>query len=308
MNPVLEGIDNEILFCCNIHKLKYENQVHDFISCFQKEYEYETEKILEYLRIDENINLGVDVINKIILKNSWTGWELCDLAPVLKINPLEYFPLAVIAYNAIHLTDDGIDGHISYESIKCGSYYNYLLENSFCEREASALSGLAGMGILNSCIKRLNDKNFFDAASIILRLSNYVFTGMFSESLQKKRLTEDLYFKIIQRKSVAYQMILDHTFLLNVNQTLRKQLLGITSQIVKLGQMIDDLVDIDDDSNKKNFSIINVNGMTKEKLAFKIIEQLNATWSLCKECDNELINVLALRLRNWINIYKSHIN
>jgi hypothetical protein len=308
MIKILEQIDNEVKRSQYRHKKLFGSQVDKFVSTFQNKYENETRLILNHLSKIDKLNIGYNVLYDILIKNRWAGWELCNLAPVLNVYPVEEYPIAVIAYNALHLTDDGIDGHTNYEHINQTSYYGYLLNNNFNQREASALSAMMGMDLLNTCIKRLNEKGLRNSADIILRLSNNVFTGMLGESLYTKPLTEELYYKIIKRKSVAYQMILDHIFLRTIDVSLRSKLLVINSFIVKMGQLTDDLMDQSDDTKHQNFSIMYVEGISKEKIINNIIKLIQTVWDLCLQLEDKLKDAFAVRMADWVRLVKEELN
>jgi hypothetical protein len=303
----IEKLDNEIQGAIARHKKHYGNEVEKFVSEYQKEYVKETKIILNFLS-GTGINTGYEVLYEILINSSWTGWELCDLAPILNVYPLEDYPIAVVAYNSIHLIDDGIDGHIKYEQINKPSYYGYLLNNKFKEQEASALSAMIGMGILNSCIKRLCEKSLRDSANIIMRLSNIVFTGMLGESLYTKPLTKELYQKIIKRKSIAYQMMLDHIFLKTINSQLRRILLENNYFIVQIGQLIDDLMDEGEDSKNKTFSILQVEGINKDMIVSDIIKLIESLWQNCSRLEGKIKDVFAARIIDWIRLLKANIN
>lgn len=286
------------------HHSRFKNQVEQLIFRIEEEYKKEVREILSFLTRDKKlaaiISPGYKILEKILIDNRWVGWELCDLGPVLNLQPVREFPIAMIVYLAVHLIDDGIDGHEVYENTGGKSYYGYLLEEKLGERESSALSAMVGMAIINASLRRLMEKNIYDSLHTLLRLSSQVFAGMMAESLYPAPLTLGTYRQVIRSKAIAYQMILEHVFLQQAPQDLRSELLKLRSRLIEIGQMTDDLTDEKVDLSSNRFTILAVKDMSREKLIPLIHRSMDELWCSCNRISPELKDAMGKHLFNWV--------
>ena len=301
-----QKLEKEIVQAKKRHRSHYGAQVRELVSQVEIEYIKEVSYVLDFLVKDRHLNEIIDsgkkILETIFISNRWVGWELCDLGPPLNIWPVEEFPIAMIAYVAIHLVDDGIDGHLEYKALGKQSYYGYLIENHLNNRQASAISAMLGMAVFNASVRRLNKKNIRSASDILLRLSSNVFVGMMAEAFSHSRVSLESYKEIIRRKSIAYQMILDHVFLTNVSIQIRSVLLELNARLVEIGQLTDDLIDEEDDLSMGRFNILMVPDMNRTKVLQMILVSLQELWQECRSLTAELRDVMAVRMADWVRL------
>lgn len=299
-------LQSELVKAGECHRMRFKDKVYTLISGVEEKYNRDVDECLHFLKKDNDtfpvVQGTYTTIRNILLSNSWVGWELCDFGPVLNIDPLDDFPVAMIAYTAIHLTDDGIDGHKLYKACKVKSFYDYSLEMGKGERESSALSAMMGMAVYNSCIQYLRKKQQQMVVETLLRLSCHIFSGMLNESIHTKPLSADSYKKIIKSKSIAYQMLLEHVFLKSLPSGKRTALLVLRSKLVEIGQLTDDLIDEKDDIRLNQFSIFLVPEMNREKLLMLILDAMGKLWDDCSHQENDIKNIMGLHLSNWIKL------
>lgn len=288
------------------HKERYGAQVDELIGTLQREYSSVCSTVVSFL--DGNVELRPllhpvhELLNDLLQRNGWNGWTLCDLAPPLGFVPPATYPYALVAYNALHLIDDGIDGHTLYPAIQTPSVYGYLLDQHFGQRESAALSGMLGMALLNEVSRILLQKNETSIAETLLRLSCRVYTGMFGESLAERPLRRDVYDHLVSYKSIAYQMFLDHVFFQSVPAPLRSQILTVNAGLVRLAQLIDDLGDEQNDLENGCMTVLSVRGVTRENGLSMATEMVEQVWTDVLRLPEGPRNATATRLVEWVRL------
>lgn len=302
--PSLAEIHNDIRVASEQHKQTYGEKNTELLTALQKSYSDTCAQTLSFLahtsQLAPLLQPVYQLANTILQRNSWIGWELCDLGAVLDIAPLHTYSYAMVAYNALHFLDDGIDGHSRYTAIDTQSIYGYLLERGMSTQEAAAASGMLGMAISNEAIYALLRSGYSEEARILLRLATRVYTGMFAESLTKHPASLATYQHIVAYKSIAYQMFLDQVFLHDVQPFLRTQLLRINASIVRLGQIVDDLMDDADDKASGCMSILAIPTMERSTSIVIATKTLADIWADAQQLPSALCNAIATRIAEWV--------
>lgn len=302
----LARIQTDIQAASQQHKQAYGEKTSGLLAELQEHYSNTCAQTLSFLahtsQLAPLLQPVYQLADAILQRNSWIGWELCDLGAVLDIAPLHTYSYAMIAYNALHFLDDGIDGHSCYTAIDTQSVYGYLLERGMSKREAAAASGMLGMGIANEAIYALLRSGYSEEARTLLRLSTRVYTGMFAESLTKRPPSLAVYQHIVAYKSIAYQMFLDQVFLHSVQPFLRTQLLHINANIVRLGQIVDDLMDDADDRATGSMNILAIPAMKRSTSIVIATKTLVGIWSDTQKLPSTLRNAMATRIVEWVHL------
>ncbi len=255
----------------------------------------------------EIIEYDLRFVADVLKKKSWFAWYLYQFTPVLALQPSVSFGYTLIAYNALHLLDDSIDNHRESKHIRQTTYFGDLLKRNKNEREAAALNAMVGMLFINESVSQLEQLGDGDTAERLLRLSGVTYGGMLAELTHTQNLTEKQYWKIIKRKAVAYQMMLEHHFF-KESKAVFTPLISCNAKILKLAQLVDDLTDWDDDLQARNFGMSLISGMTREKLMQHIEEALTAAWQACEAFEPPLRNALAKRLQPKLEILNKQLS
>jgi hypothetical protein len=292
------------------HKMQYGTQVDELIGTLHQDYLRVCSELLSFLDNDKHLAHLLQPVREhlteLLQRNGWNGWTLCDLAPPLGFTPPTAYPYALFAYNALHLVDDGIDGHTRYPAIQTRSIYGYLLDEQLNERQAAATSGMLGMALLNEVIRTLLQNNENGIAETLLRLSCRVYTGMFGESLTERPLSHEVYHTLVSYKSIAYQMFLDHVFFHTVPFPLRSRILAVNAGLVRLAQLVDDLGDEQNDLAENCMTVLAVRGVAREQCLSMATEALEHVWSDVQSLPDGPRDATATRLVEWVRLLQQN--
>jgi hypothetical protein len=216
----------------------------------------------------------------------WVGWGPCELGPPIDLHPLDEYPVALIGYLGCRLMDDGIDAHSDYKG-RVPSLFGHLA-GELSVQKAGALSVMTGAWILNASLRRLVGQDCLDAAAIILRLSTQVAPGVLAEALCQRSISLDVYQSIVQRKSVAYDMMLNQIFFRQMDSRIKPALLAALASLSKSGQWLNDLGDAADDHSRGQMNLLAVLNKDRTAVFETIIESLQ---KLCEK-NNSLPSAL----------------
>lgn len=307
----IAAIRHEADLCFRRHKERYGPQVDAVIGTFQNDYDAVCRETTAFLDNGTEAEFLLRPVREhvatLLQRNGWNGWTLCDLAPPLGITHPGAYACALLAYNALHFLDDGIDGHLRYEAIQTDSLYGRLLDDGLGERQAAAVSGMIGMALLNETVRLLLGRRETEAADTLLRLSCRVYTGMVGESLAERPLTAEAYHHLVAYKSVAYQMFLDHIFFREVPMPLRSHILGVNAGLVRLAQLVDDLADEAGDLADGCMTILAVQGMDRGHVLCMATEALERVWTDVLSLPDGPRDATATRLVEWIRLLQQHL-
>ncbi|HEX6180470.1 MAG TPA: class 1 isoprenoid biosynthesis enzyme, partial [Chitinophagaceae bacterium] len=190
----------------------------------------------------------------------WVNWNIAQIGPVLFEHTApasERLSLASLAYASGRLIDDGFDNHEDFKG-KLSTLVGFLRER-FSGRPyhaACAQSVFAGLHLFHHVLLRLRELGHQEAAMELSKLFNIASVGLLAECQAGDTLSREVYFQIVRRKSVAYNMMLYKPFLQGTDPVVRNQLLSFFAEMDELAQMINDLIDIDEDQQKDSMNML----------------------------------------------------
>ncbi len=306
-----EGILQDILKCAEEHRQAYEDEVQRLIRTYDRQYKDLVGDVLDGCigsLGDHGDITGPYLlqVRRLLANKSWFAWYLYSFSPVLDLTPDHTFFYTFLAYNALHLHDDSLDGHEYSDHANCQTLYGLMVDQGRNVRESSAVSAMVGMLLINECLKALNKSEVVEPAMNLVRLTRITFGGMLAEFTYLDDLGLEEYWTIIKRKAVSYQMILEHVFFSDLEQSFRSKLLSTNASILNVSQLADDLDDWKNDVDNRNFGVSHIRGFSREKLMKKIDENISIAWTNCLAFDKKVKNALAFRIRPIIGIIQNH--
>ena len=302
-SDVLKEFAEELENKVEKHNEKYRDEVVEIITDFENKYSQNLKKLLSIL--DNNLNLVIESkqISKVTYDYlngmRWVGWGNYQMAPPLGINPVEEYSYTIIIYLSARLIDDAIDGHIDFKKLMKTLYGSLVSETN--EREAAGLCTMVGNLVYQNALRFLIKGGHGESAEILMQLYSEVIPGALMEAFVKDNANYDLYAKIIKRKSVAYDMMLNKIFFGKVEPNLQEYLINILSEFSETAQWLNDLMDYEDDKQRKQLNILNDYGINKYSLYSKISNSLHDIWGKTNELDKDLQNAMAARLIDPLN-------
>ena len=253
--PVSESILDELQTRASEWTLKRHSSIHQFIIQTEEKYTSEIDRFLHIYRADKLLGPilqpVLEEIREYLLWMRWVGWNISNLGPALYQDPAaptQRLGLAMLAYVAGRLIDDGMDNHKVYKGHRrtlvaiVSDRLPRVPDNTGCLQ-----SVFIGFCLFNYALRRMHDSSFPKCAHIVHQLFEVSSVGALAECYVSATISEDLYRDIIRRKAVAYNMILYKPFLIEIEDKLRLQLLEILATMDELAQIVNDYGDIEED-------------------------------------------------------------
>lgn len=228
-----------------------------FIRQTEKRYAAEVEGFLDLYRREKSLGrvLGpvLEEVGSYLLWLRWVGWNIANLGPALFKDveaAAERLALSMLAYVSGRLIDDGLDDHESFKGHR-ESMVGLLRRRlpPARARLACAQSAFIGFCLFHHAVRRMEECGQHECARIVSRLFDVSSAGVLGECFAGPEVDAELYWQIVRRKAVGYNMILYKPFLVGVEEELRLQLLGVLAGMDELSQLINDYYDVEEDSS-----------------------------------------------------------
>jgi hypothetical protein len=302
MKQEMEQLGNELATAVEAHRERFGEEVITLIGEVERSYSVAIRDIVAAFASNSSIvpvfeNLG-DATFTYVTSMRWVGWGNCELGPPLHLHPVEEYALAMAVYISARLIDDAIDGHDNYKGYM-PTLYGFIREQTK-EREAAGLGSMMGALLSQAALRRLLRTGHREAALILLELYADVIPGALAETLARGRGSPDLYKAVVQRKSVAYDMMLHRSFLRTAPHELQLPLLHFLGQYSETAQWLNDLNDEEEDKEREQLNIVTLSGMCREHTQQRIASSFRALWQQACTLPEPVRNALAVRLRDPI--------
>jgi hypothetical protein len=286
-----------------IHSKKFGNEVVELITRVEKRYAENVEKILSILDNDLNLQIDSNTLKEetynYLNNMRWVGWGNCQLGPPLMLNPIDEYSYAIIIYLSARLIDDAIDGHVHFKNFM-KTLYGYLV-TKVVEREAAGLCTMMGNMVYQNSLKNLIKENYIESANILIQLYSEIIPGALMESFVKGNADINLYEKIIKRKSVKYDMMLNKIYFRTLEPSLRDFMIELLSEFSETAQWLNDLMDYEDDKSRNQLNILNNFEINMYSLYGKIANSFDNIWLKTGILNKDLQNAMAARLIDPVN-------
>lgn len=235
------------------HVAAFEADVAGFVATLEQLYAGHVSQIVGGLRRDSVLRRDLegvaDRLESYLRWLSWSTWNVARLGPPLHVDSgatATRLSLAAVAHAGLRLVDDGWDEHETYK----GRRPTLLaaakaLRPDASPAAASVLSAFLGFWVYESAVSRIDAASPPFAADV-RRLFDAVAVGVVAEWASPE-VTRAVYERIVQRKSVAYSMILYKALLKDVAPDLAERVLALLAEMDALAQVVNDIQDRDDD-------------------------------------------------------------
>lgn len=304
---LLENAQREIKSSCKDHKQQYRNEVVTLLRDVEQAY---TIVIHEMTSLFAKNGAVVPLLHELstatntyLTSMRWVGWGNCELGPPLGIYPVQEYALAMAVYTSARLIDDALDGHAHYKGLM-PTLHNFLCTTT-TEREASGLGSMMGSFVAQEAFRQLINKGYSDTALLLFQLYANVIPGAMAELCVQGNHSIELYNAIVQRKSVAYDMMLHHTFLRTVPNHLQTPLLQFLAEFSEVAQWLNDLMDREDDWQRQQLNFLHTAHIDEMTASLRIAEAFLQLWDKACTLPNHLRNALAMRLHDPITVLLS---
>jgi len=232
----------------------------------------------------------------------WVSWNVSNLPPVLYENTTdasERLALAMLAYSAGRLIDDGLDNHDTFKGHRATllaslrKYVPHLSVGASC-----AQSSFLGFCIFNYALVRMRGCKQQATASIISRLFEEMSPGVFAEGIGPRKLSRATYLRIIRRKAVYYNMMLYEPLLREVDRELRAKLLGILASMDELAQILNDYADWEADKRDGQMNAFVLGLYTRDDLPVEVRLRIRKLWTAVLGLPSSLQDAVAAMIEN----------
>lgn len=293
-------------------------------SCKQHEERYRDEVVLLLRDVERAYTTAIGDITSIFAKNSafvplldelrtststyltsmrWIGWGNCELGPPLGIRPVEDYALAMAVYTSARLIDDALDGHTHYKGLM--PTLHHFLCQYVEEREAAGLGSMMGCFIAQEAVYRILNRCPPDTALLLLQLYAEIVPGAMAEILAQGMHSADVYKAVVQRKSVAYDMMLHRVFLQTAPHDIQTILLQFLSVFSETAQWLNDFTDRDDDLQRQQLNFVHSTGIDEKTAYNRIAAAFIRLWHKARILPAHIRNALAMRLRDPVALLLS---
>ncbi len=229
----------------------------------------------------------------------WVGWGNYEFSDALQLEVDDEFPLAIMAYLSARFIDDAIDGHPNYKD-KCATVYGHLAEK-YAPHQAAGACTIIGNMLLNHALLALKKAGHHASAAKVAKLYSFIIPGALAESFVKNDYSIDVYNKIIQRKSVAYDAVLHQVYFARVVPPYNHTLVQMMARFSELAQWLNDFEDEEDDLLREQLNILQARMMNPYAVTMKIYQGVECLWKQCEKMPPNLKQVWAKRLSDVMN-------
>ncbi|HSS75593.1 MAG TPA: hypothetical protein VLV54_02510, partial [Thermoanaerobaculia bacterium] len=263
------------------HKERFQERVHRFLDKYHVEMRLEVTRLATVLRRDEHLGAHLvpiaDALDDYVYWMRWSGWLAAQLAPPLELEEEEdarRFAVAVTTYLGARLVDDGFDDHPHFK----GKHPTVLgvLVQSYPDLPRSVLqcsSALLGFWVLHQGLQRMRQLGCESCADNTAQLFSRIPPGALAEVLCRQEVTRAEYKRIVQRKAVAYDMILYQNLLAPVESGTRRRLLTALAGASEIAQYLNDFMDLKDDGQRHQPNLLRCGFETSESVWGACLDQ-----------------------------------
>lgn len=300
MKEEMQRLSNELAAAGETHRQRFGEEVISLIGDVERSYRVAVRDIAAIFAAHSAIvpifeELGNSASNYITAMR-WVGWGNCELGPPLRIRPVEEYALAMAVYISARLIDDAIDGHHDYKGYMA-TLYGFIQQHK-AEREAAGLGSMMGALLAQAALRRLLRTGHNEAATVLLELYAEVIPGALAETLARGRGSAGLYRAVVQRKAVAYDMMLHRIFLRTIPDTIQTPLLHFLAQYSETAQWLNDLNDVEEDAKRGQLNIVTISGNDTEEVQRRIASSFRHLWEQAHSLPEPVRTALAVRLRD----------
>ena len=258
----------------------------DFIRETEERYDIEIDAFLNLYRKNRTLNVVLSPflreIGEYLSWLRWVGWNISNLGPILYENTsvvCERLALAMLAYAAGRLIDDGFDNHETFKGHRKNLVGALRSRNkSMPLYQICVQSAFIGFNLFHFALRRMRECSQIKCAEEVGHLFEVTSVGVIAECLVGPKVDIHLYRQIIRRKAVAYNMILYKPFLTGLDSNMRLSILKILANMDEVAQVINDFHDIQEDRERGQINAFNYGIYDRTSLKseiFSLIKQLN---------------------------------
>ncbi|HEX4966715.1 MAG TPA: hypothetical protein VF173_38245 [Thermoanaerobaculia bacterium] len=246
------------------HHERYRQRVYAFLEKYHAAYRAEITRAADSLCRDDllrpHLSPLAQALDQYLYWLRWGGWLSAQLAPPLALEAEEdarRLAVAVMTYLGARLVDDGMDDHRDFKR-KQVTVLGTL--ERLCPRGSPAAlccaSALLGFWVLNHGQRRFRQLGLDVCADTTAQLFARIPPGALAEVVCGAAITRDEYARIVQRKAVAYDMILYQNLLAPADPRSRGPLLAAVAISSEIAQYLNDLMDLEDDAGRRQLNLI----------------------------------------------------
>ena len=282
--------------------------IHRFIVLAEEKYTSEIDRFLHVYQADKRLgpilHPILEEIREYLLWMRWVGWNVSNLGPALYQDPTaptQRLALAMLAYVAGRLIDDGMDNHKIYKGHRktlvaiVSDRLSRAPDNTGCLQ-----SVFIGFCLFNYALRRMHDSSFPKCADIVHQLFEVSSVGALAECYVGPTVSEDLYRDIIRRKAVAYNMILYKPLLIETEDKLRLQLLENLATMDELAQIVNDYGDIEEDQKGNQMNAFTHGVFDVAALESEVLLRMQELLTSTSRLPSSIQDALATMLNNTI--------
>ena len=298
----LKKMAAEVDASCGHHRWRFGDAVTTLMRQISLEYENQVGNILTtlYGRVlrKDCCSPSHDALLDYLISMQWVGWGDCEFGPPLDLaEDSEIYALSLIAYLGARLMDDAIDHHLDYKG-RFQSFYGCQAK-ALGEPKAAEISSTAGHFLITASLRRMIKLGCPGAASAVMQLYNHVFAGALCETLSSNRPIDiGLYRSVVRHKAVAYDRILHIVFFRKAEPLVRDRILSFLASHSEASQWLNDLCDEVDDRSRNQMSMLNVSGMSREKIVDTVLNAFLELWRKSSDLHPDIRNAMAVRLND----------
>jgi hypothetical protein len=246
---------------------------------------YATEIDLFYDRYRSDLSLRaytdplLEEVREYLFWLRWVGWNATNLLPLSDERDDEdlahAFSRHLLAYAALRLVDDGLDGHTTYKDVRTTLVPFVEARRSPAARHPEAYSVFLGLCVFNFARQRIDERSS-PCALGVARLLDRAAVGVLAEGCADAITDEKAYEQIARRKAGAYNLMLYLPFLCALQAEEQQRLRGALVEMDVLAQLINDVRDAADDRRRRQPSAIGV--YEPKRLTTELTRRVDALW------------------------------
>jgi len=284
MTTTAQSLDQQIRETAAAFKAIYGDLIVDATRATQERYEAECRIAVSRLVAAAPLfgaENGQRALHRYLTWLSWVFWNAVNLVPLAE-RPDDApgrLAIAALAYCGGRLVDDGLDVHLDFKSHQ-STFLGSLSTRDRPDRlpQGTATSVLAGTLLFSHATSRLRATGEARLAGRLDRLMLESGTGALAEHARAGKLTAPLYWSIVRRKCVAYNMMLYCAVLCDVPAAERRTLVRALAEIDSMAQLLNDLGDRDGDRRSGHLNAFADGVFRDDEAAALLSERRRRTW------------------------------